>query len=241
MRPQTCYCQQQSSQSPIFPSQAQDQSFTCVARNETECQKILDAADFDRRDNIVSFLRLNDAFWKTLLKCVFSTHTFQLDWEKIYLLPFKTTLDTKLREFQYKILNRILYTNKMLFKFKKVDSPLCDFCEKELETIEHLFFHCTKVSMFWNDLKSVLDSFNITIRFDIMNVLFGILDTDNISILVNYIILESKYFIYRCKLNKGCLCVRLLVDKFKKTFQTERFIAKRNNKICKICKKQLVC
>ena len=161
----------------------------------------------------------------------FSTHTFQLDWEKIYLLPFKTTLDTKLREFQYKILNRILYTNKMLFKFKKVDSPLCDFCEKELETIEHLFFHCTKVSMFWNDLKSVLDSFNITIRFDIMNVLFGILDTDNISILVNYIILESKYFIYRCKLNKGCLCVSLLVDKFKKTFQTERFIAKRNNKI----------
>ena len=87
------------------------------------------------------------------------------------------------------------------------------------------------VSMFWNDLKSVFDSFNITIRFDIMNVLFGILDTDNISILVNYIILESKYFIYRCKLNKGCLCVRLLVDKFKKTFQTERFIAKRNNKI----------
>ena len=86
-------------------------------------------------------------------------------------------------------------------------------------------------SRFWNDLKSVLDSFNITIRFDIMNVLFGILDTDNISILVNYIILESKYFIYRCKLNKGCLCVRLLVDKFKKTFQTERFIAKRNNKI----------
>ena len=56
------------------------------------------------------------------------------------------------------------------------------FGEKELETIEHLFFHCTKVSMFWNDLKSVLDSFNITIRFDIMNVLFGILDTDNISI-----------------------------------------------------------
>ena len=61
----------------------------------------------------------------------------------------------------------------MLFKFKKVDSPLCDFCGKELGTIEHLFFHCKKVSMYWNDLKSVLDSFNITIRFDIMIVLFG--------------------------------------------------------------------
>ena len=50
----------------------------------------------------------------------FSTHASQLDWEKIYLLPFKTTLDTKLREFQYKILNRILYTNKMqLLSLKK--------------------------------------------------------------------------------------------------------------------------
>jgi len=63
----------------------------------------------------------------------FNTDTFQLDWEKIYLLPFKTTLHTK-KEFQYKILNRILYTNDMLFKFKKVDSPLCYFWGKELET-----------------------------------------------------------------------------------------------------------
>ena len=63
-------------------------------------------------------------------------------------------------------------------------------------------------------------------RFDIKDVLFGILDTDNISILVNYILLESKFFIYRYKVNKGSLCMRLLVDKFKKTFQTERYIAK---------------
>jgi len=106
-----------------------------------------------------------------------------------------------------------------LFKFKKVDSPLCGFCEKELETIEHLFFHCTKVCtwMFWDELKVVLNYLNILVRFDIKDVLFGILDTaDNLSILVNYILLESKYFIYRCKLNKGSLCMRLLVDKLKK-------------------------
>ena len=90
----------------------------------------------------------------------------------------------------------------MLFKFKKVDSPLCDFCEKELETIEHLFFHCTKVCTFWDDLKVVLNSLNITVRLDIKAVLFGILDIENTSTLVNYILLESKYFIYRCKLNK---------------------------------------
>ena len=67
VRPKTCYCQQQSSQYPIFPSQARDQSITLVARNETKYQKILDAADFARRESC-SFIRLNDAFRKTLLK-----------------------------------------------------------------------------------------------------------------------------------------------------------------------------
>ena len=67
VRPKACYCQQQSSQYTIFPSQARDQSFTRVARNETKYQKILDAADFARRENC-SFIRLNDAFRKTLLK-----------------------------------------------------------------------------------------------------------------------------------------------------------------------------
>ena len=51
----------------IFPSQARDQSFTRVARNETKYEKILHAADFARRENCF-FTTLNDAFRKTLLK-----------------------------------------------------------------------------------------------------------------------------------------------------------------------------
>ena len=69
---QTCYCQQQSSQYPIFPSQARDQSFTRVARHETKYQKILNVADFARRENC-SFTRLNDAFRKNLLKAAKKT------------------------------------------------------------------------------------------------------------------------------------------------------------------------
>ena len=63
-------------------------------------------------------------------------------------------------------------------------------------------FHCTKVCMFWDELKVVLSSLNILVRIDIKDVVFGILDTVDISILVNYIILESKYFICRCKLKQ---------------------------------------
>ena len=63
---------------------------------------------------------------------------------KIYLLSFQITLDSKLREFQ----NKILHTNKMLFKFIIVNSTLCYFCHKELETLEHFCFHCEIVSLF---------------------------------------------------------------------------------------------
>ena len=68
---------------------------------------------------------------------MFNTEIFQLDWERVYSLPFKITLDTKLREFHYKILHRICYTTVMLFKFGSSETPLCYFCNEELETLEH--------------------------------------------------------------------------------------------------------
>ena len=50
--------------------------------------------------------------WKT----TFSNS--ELNWKSIYTLPFKTIIDTKLREFQYKYIMRIIPTNTYLFKCK---------------------------------------------------------------------------------------------------------------------------
>ena len=54
--------------------------------------------------------------------------TTNLNWKEIYILPRKVSIDTNLCMFQYKILNNILFLNKLLFKFEKVQSPLCSFC-----------------------------------------------------------------------------------------------------------------
>ena len=61
------------------------------------------------------------------------------NWKKIYFLIRNTTLDTKARMLQYKVLHNTLYVNKMLFKFGKVISPRCSFCKLYEETIIHLF------------------------------------------------------------------------------------------------------
>ena len=69
-----------------------------------------------------------------------------INWEKVYSLPFRTTLDSKLREFQYKILNNIVFTNDKLFHFGLSQPPNCTFCNEEPESIEHLLSRC---SVFW--------------------------------------------------------------------------------------------
>ena len=79
-----------------------------------------------------------------------------IDWKKLYSLAFETTLDTKLREFQYKILNVIIFTNKKLHRFKMVDSPLCAFCNSEEESLEHLLYFC-RVIEFLLERTVILD------------------------------------------------------------------------------------
>jgi len=65
-----------------------------------------------------------------------------LDWANIYKIPFNSTLATRTRAFQLKILHRILFTNSALFKMKISVTPLCTLCGLENETLEHLFVDC---------------------------------------------------------------------------------------------------
>ena len=52
-----------------------------------------------------------------------------LNWKKIYSLPYRVVLDTKTREFQYKLLNRCLnVTNTFLCKIGIIPSPACSLC-----------------------------------------------------------------------------------------------------------------
>ena len=76
------------------------------------------------------------------------------DWKKSYSLAFNVSLDTKLKAFQYKLLNRIIFTNDKLFAFKIVDSPVCTFCENEDESLEHLFYFCNVTTLFWKEVLS---------------------------------------------------------------------------------------
>ena len=75
-------------------------------------------------------------------------HRLTIDWKRVYLLSFRTILETKLKEFQFKILNRIVFTNEKLFRFDMAESDKCALCQTEVKSIEHLLFSCKISSVF---------------------------------------------------------------------------------------------
>ena len=49
-------------------------------------------------------------------------------WEEIYNLAHRCTKETKLRNFHYKLVTRIIPTNKHLFRIKLTETQLCSLC-----------------------------------------------------------------------------------------------------------------
>ena len=96
----------------------------------------------------------------------FNTHYVNdvLEWKEIYSLPFRTSLDTKLREFQYKLLNRCLVINSFLNKIGIIPSPASSFCGELNESLEHFFICCRYAKDFWAEVIKWFDNQGVKIK-----------------------------------------------------------------------------
>ena len=141
-------------------------------------------------------------------------------WNKIFTIPFKATVETKLREFQYKVLHRFLPTRKFLFKIKLIDTDKCTFCGTEVEDLTHLFFNCTHVKNLWQELKLWLLSLNETVNdLTVTDILFGIIGGQPV---INHIIMITKYFIYRSSISNTQLNLLKLKENIKMCYRIEK-------------------
>ena len=77
-----------------------------------------------------------------------------LYWKTIYL-QFATVGATIL-VFHYKLLNNVLFLNKMLYRFGILQDSLCSFCSLEEETPMHIFYSCNHKQILWERLKSII-------------------------------------------------------------------------------------
>ena len=79
----------------------------------------------------------------------------------------------------------------------------CSFCNEEKENIQHLFYNCTFVTQFWNNLKTIMSDHNLykeQCNFSESLLILGYDPNIILSKVSLYIILVARYFIYKCKL-----------------------------------------
>ena len=75
-------------------------------------------------------------FWQNLKSQPTSAKYFEkklqpqdnINWNRVFLLSRKVTIESKMRIFQFKILSNILFLNAKLFKMTIINSPLCSLC-----------------------------------------------------------------------------------------------------------------
>lgn len=104
------------------------------------------------------------------------------------------TTNTKLIEFQFKIIHRVYASDSYVSNFDNTVSKVCILCKVD-NNIPHLFVDCIKVDNFWENFKTWLN--NVTGRvFPIttVDIIFGILSGTVKS--VNICVLHAKWFIH---------------------------------------------
>lgn len=156
-----------------------------------------------------------------------------LNWKVIYVTPIKSLVDIKIRNFQYKFLHKILPTNQFLAKCNIVSSALCDFCNMEIETVNHLFWECIHVQSFWMQLSSLLQEKNVNIELNFKKIAFGecqlIAKYD--TQVKNFIIFVAKYFIFANKYSKMLPTLQGFKPYIYQKIQIEKEIAFKKDKI----------
>ncbi|XP_071509932.1 uncharacterized protein [Diadema antillarum] len=75
-------------------------------------------------------------------------------WKSRFSLIYRSSIENRIRNFQFKFVHRKIATQYHLCKIGISDSAICNFCDSHPQTLIHLFLKCTHVSSFWTRLVS---------------------------------------------------------------------------------------
>ena len=147
-------------------------------------------------------------------------------WTRTFKALKNICKETKLREFQFKLIHRTIVTKKELFRFGIKTDDECLYCGDK-DSIEHSFIECVFTKLF---MQNVLDWFNQVNECQISpsteETLFGItassLDTTVIR-KFDYTTLFMRHYIYSSKLNSLAISIQDFSSKLLVKYDLENF------------------
>ena len=161
-------------------------------------------------------------------------------WQKAFKICFKLIQDNGLIWFQYRILHRILGTQKLLSKIGKTSTPKCLLCKSHPESIIHLFSLCPCTINFWDRVKVWIESrTGITLNLGPLEHILGYQQTDNF-LSINVIILAVKTYIFSNSRMSRNLNIMELKQKIQIIYDEQKLLAKMDLKEVFLKKWQLI-
>ena len=151
---------------------------------------------------------------------------------------YRATNITKLRSFQYRLLQRSLITNVQLNKWNIKSTDKCTFCQRESETVLHLLIYCPVVAELWVNMELFMNTYNKDpIHFAVDTVLTNRLIYQPVGHIKNAICLMVKYFIYRQRCFNQLPNIHQCKQYIWSIENNEKYYAIKNNNLQKHLKK----
>ena len=137
----------------------------------------------------------------------------EIEWSSTYVLSRDSTRAVAYQSMQYKLITKIIVTNRRLHCMGLVETPQCDYCPDSLETISHKFWDCPRVQNFWKEIAVFLKNLGLYPNlqsFTKKDIILGFGE----SKLVNHILLIAKSMIVKgLFLSTDILMMKVLMDK----------------------------
>ena len=150
-------------------------------------------------------------------------------WKSRFSLIYRSSIENRIRNFQFKFVHRKIATQYYLCKIGISDSALCNFCDSHPQTLLHLFLKCTHVSSFWYEVFLWLKAKKArNVMFTDEEICCWTLQVER-GHFVNTFIYYAKYFIFSCKI-KNIIPSPFLFS-MKHLENTERIIAMKKNRL----------
>ena len=136
-------------------------------------------------------------------------------WTKNFKSPKKIFRETKLKEFQFKLILRTIVTKKELFRFGIKANDECVYCG-DRDSIEHSFIECMFTRLFTQKVLNWFNQVNASQISPTQRRLFGITTSSHDTTIIrkfNYTALFMCHYIYSAKLNSLAISFQDFISK----------------------------
>ena len=140
------------------------------------------------------FNLLND-YWRR------KANIFDIDWKLIFKNISKITIISKIKDFSFRFINRIIYSDLKLYFCNYRQSTLCSFCSKDIGDFIHNYWSCPIVQSFIATTMGWFNTaLNTNLRLDIGIYLLGSYNKNRrLDAFTEFFYWAMKWFIHCCR------------------------------------------